>query len=99
MDFVFWTKALFLLTIPAFLLVSFVTLRKMQRDSGTFPTYWTCVHVAGLGVFMGVAIDDNHRPANGIYIFLLFFVLYWAIAVKLITDWWKARRAKLTPLE
>jgi len=94
MDFVFWTKTLFLLTVPAFLLVSFVTLRKMQRESGKFPAYWVGVHVAGLGVFMGAAFAESHRIANGIYIDLLLFVVYWAAAIKLGLDWWQARRAK-----
>lgn len=94
MDFVFWTKTLFLLTVPAFLLVSFVMLQKMQRESGKFPAYWTCVHVAGLGVFMVVAFSDSHRPANGIHIFLLFLGIYWAGAIKLGLGWWKTRRAK-----
>ncbi|PKN06798.1 MAG: hypothetical protein CVU73_15530 [Deltaproteobacteria bacterium HGW-Deltaproteobacteria-8] len=99
MDYIYWTSTVFWLTVPAFLIASFDTLRKFKEKSGKFPTYWTCVHLAGLGVFMGAAIDDNHRFANGIYIFLLFFVLYWAIAVKLITNWWKARRAKQEPPE
>lgn len=94
MDFVFWTKLVFLLTVPAFLLVSFVTLRTMHRESGKFPAYWVGVHVAGLGVFMVTAFGDNHRVANGVYVFLLLFVLYWAGTIKLALGWWKARHAK-----
>jgi hypothetical protein len=97
MEFVFWTKTLFLLTVPAFLLVSFVTLRKMQRESGKSPAYWVGVHTAGLGVFMGAAFAESHRIANGIYIDLLLFVVYWAVAIKICLSWWKARSTRPEP--
>ncbi|MBU1042645.1 MAG: hypothetical protein KKF77_16245 [Proteobacteria bacterium] len=99
MDFVFWTRTLFLLTLPAFLYVMVASLLQIKRKSGQFPTYWTCAHAAGFVVFLVMAFGDNHRVANGVYVFLSLFAIYWAAAIKIGLDWWKARRLKATQPE
>lgn len=99
MDYAYWTRIVFFLTVPVIVVLSFNTLRTLWREQGQFPTYWACVHAGMFGVFtlMGL-MDDAHALRRFIAISLIALSCWFHFTVHALL-WWKTRHTKATPPE
>ncbi len=93
----FWSISVFLLAVPALLVVSFSILWQFGKEKGRLPVYWACVHFVALCV-AALLLSTNLREEPSTLVLLVIIAVYvWMAAIKISLDWWNAHRTKAAP--